>query len=36
MKFNSSDLEVSDKESSGSESDFDEEDDPDKIEIPGG
>nr|CAB0002093.1 unnamed protein product [Nesidiocoris tenuis] len=34
MKFNSSDLEVSDKESSGSESDFDEEDDPDKIEIP--
>uniref|UniRef100_A0A0A9Y5M8 Protein strawberry notch n=2 Tax=Lygus hesperus TaxID=30085 RepID=A0A0A9Y5M8_LYGHE len=36
MKFNNSKQEISDKESSGSESDFDEEDDPDKIEIPGG
>lgn len=35
MKFSNAKQEMSDKESSGSESDFDEDDDPDKIEIPG-
>ncbi|XP_014249419.1 protein strawberry notch-like [Cimex lectularius] len=35
-KFGNSKQDVSDRESNGSESDFDEDDDPDKIEVPGG